>query len=602
MGLLTSAARRAGSNGAAMLGGPAGPWSAEAPKRIRENYREPESAAGWRAWQKHLARRQILAPELLARGGSAPLAWAPAGDTEFDSAIRLIKLLRARKLAGGRKSKVVRRAAESWTNETTFGAANAEFAIECVAWASALPLLAKHLSPHTWWSLLHRLLDVASDPSLERAETVAAQVLGAELPLTLAYSFPEITACRALVEPARDRLDLNLEQMLDGEGLLHCHYLHVLGPLFACWTRCLLLAEHVPDAQWSAQTRRQYPGLVQHALRLRRLGGSPTFAPRGAARWKRGLIETAVRLADEAEASRLDLLLDRKRRVKRRDTEPDTSFEGEWAGIAVLRSDWRRKSPQLSVAYDCPHVATELTLGRDVLWSGHWSLDVSMNGERLSPTGNWEQVCWESDGDGDYLELELDLAGQITVQRHMLLSRKDGFLFLADALFGIQQGTIDYRSVLPSGGYTDFSPEEETREGTLARRDVKLARVLPLALPEWNVSRSRGQLRGVPGGLEISQGADAGAMFVPMWFDLRRSRLGRSLTWRQLTVARERENVPADVAVGYRVQIGRLQWLVYRSLAQPAVRTVLGKNLLSEFLVGRFLSDGKVDTLLEIEP
>jgi hypothetical protein len=50
------------------------------------------------------------------------------------------------------------------------------------------------------------------------------------------------------------------------------------------------------------------------------------------------------------------------------------------------------------------------------------------------------------------------------------------------------------------------------------------------------------------------------------------------------------------------VQIGRLQWLVYRSLAQPAVRTVLGKNLLSEFLVGRFLSDGKVDTLLEIEP
>jgi hypothetical protein len=225
-----------------------------------------------------------------------------------------------------------------------------------------------------------------------------------------------------------------------------------------------------------------------------------------------------------------------------------------------------------------------------------------MNGERLSPTGNWEQVCWESDDDGDYLELELDLAGQITVQRHMLLSRKDGFLFLADALFGIQQGTIDYRSVIPSGGYTDLSPEEETREGTLARRDAKLARVLPLALPEWNVSRSRGQLRSVPGGVEISQSVDAGAMFVPMWFDLSRSRLSRPVTWRQLTVARERENVPADVAVGYRVQIGRLQWLVYRSLAQPAVRTVLGKNLLSEFLVGRFLSDGKVHTLLEIEP
>src|SRR4051812_11658594 len=204
MGPLTSATRRAGSNGAAMPEGPGGPWSLEAPKRIREKYREPECAPGWGAWQKHLTRRNLLAPELLARGPSAPLAWASTADTEFDSAMRLIKLLRARKLAGGRKSKVVRRAAESWTHDTTVGATSAEFAIECVAWASALPLLTKHLSPQVWWSLFNRLMDVTSDPSLERAETVAAQVLGAELPLTLAYSFPEITACRELADPARE--------------------------------------------------------------------------------------------------------------------------------------------------------------------------------------------------------------------------------------------------------------------------------------------------------------------------------------------------------------------------------------------------------------
>jgi hypothetical protein len=602
MGSLASAATRAGSNGEAIAGGPGGPWSEEAPKRIREKYRESESAAGWRAWQKHLARRKLLAPELLARGRSAPLAWAPALDTEFDPAVRLIKLLRARKLADGRKSKVVRREAESWLNETTAGARSAGFAIECVAWISALPLLTRHLSPEVWWALLNRLVEVACDPSLERAETVAAQLLGAELPLTLAYSFPEITSCHELAEAARQRLDLDLEQMLDGEGLLHCRYLQLLGPLFACWTRCLLLAGHVPGAEWAAETRRQYPGLVQHALRLRRLDGTPSLAPRGAGRWKRGLIETAVRLADEAEASRLDALLDRKQRVKTQPEEPVTSFEGEWAGIAVLRSDWRRKSPQLTVAYDHPQVATELTRGRDVLWSGNWSLDVSMNGERLSPTGNWEQVCWDSDGDIDYLELELDLAGQMTVQRHMLLSRKDHFLFLADALLAIQQGTIDYRSVLPSGGYTEFSPEGETREATLCRQDAKLARVLPIALPEWNVARSCGQLRSVPAGVEISQRGEGGAMFVPLWFDLSHSRLGRSLTWRQLTVAREREIEPRDVAVGYRVQIGRLQWLAYRSLATPAVRTVLGKNLIGEFFVGRFLSDGQVQTLLEIEP
>jgi hypothetical protein len=55
------------------------------------------------------------------------------------------------------------------------------------------------------------------------------------------------------------------------------------------------------------------------------------------------------------------------------------------------------------------------------------------------------------------------------------------------------------------------------------------------------------------------------------------------------------------MAVGYRLQIGNEQWLIYRSLTTPDIRTVLGKNLMHEFLVGRFTDDGQVETLLEIE-
>jgi hypothetical protein len=49
------------------------------------------------------------------------------------------------------------------------------------------------------------------------------------------------------------------------------------------------------------------------------------------------------------------------------------------------------------------------------------------------------------------------------------------------------------------------------------------------------------------------------------------------------------------------VQVGKSQWLVYRSLSVPDVRTVLGANLMHEFLVGRFKPDGHVKTLVEIE-
>jgi hypothetical protein len=75
----------------------------------------------------------------------------------------------------------------------------------------------------------------------------------------------------------------------------------------------------------------------------------------------------------------------------------------------------------------------------------------------------------------------------------------------------------------------------------------------------------------------------------------------RRLTWRKLTVAESLETQPDDVAVGYRVQIGKEQWLIYRSLVEPANRTLLGHNLSTEALVARFDRTGEVEPLVEVE-
>ena len=73
------------------------------------------------------------------------------------------------------------------------------------------------------------------------------------------------------------------------------------------------------------------------------------------------------------------------------------------------------------------------------------------------------------------------------------------------------------------------------------------------------------------------------------------------MTWRQLTVAEQRQNQPRDVAAGYRVQFGSRQWLIYRSLTPPANRTVLGMNLSTDFFLGRFGRDGETNTIVEVE-
>jgi hypothetical protein len=87
----------------------------------------------------------------------------------------------------------------------------------------------------------------------------------------------------------------------------------------------------------------------------------------------------------------------------------------------------------------------------------------------------------------------------------------------------------------------------------------------------------------------------------PLFFDFRHRRLTKERTWRRLTVAEMLEIQPPDVAVGYRVQSGKDQWLFYRSLAPAANRTLLGQNTAAEFFAGRFLPTGEVDEFVEIE-
>jgi hypothetical protein len=61
------------------------------------------------------------------------------------------------------------------------------------------------------------------------------------------------------------------------------------------------------------------------------------------------------------------------------------------------------------------------------------------------------------------------------------------------------------------------------------------------------------------------------------------------------------KKVHRDHAVAYRAQIGREQWVLYRSLTNRANRTFISQNVSSEFFIGRFDSEGEVEELLQVE-
>ena len=108
-------------------------------------------------------------------------------------------------------------------------------------------------------------------------------------------------------------------------------------------------------------------------------------------------------------------------------------------------------------------------------------------------------------------------------------------------------------------------------------------------------------MRATADGLELCLAKAGQRLYAPLFIDLDRRRFRRRMTWRQLTVAEGLKPVSADVAVGFRVALGAQQWLLYRSLAAAANRTLLGHNLATESLIARFGKDGEVSSIVEIE-
>jgi hypothetical protein len=547
-------------------------------------------------------------------------------------------------------------------------------ALACLAVAHALPSLAEIIPAELWWQLLDALwrivessADCQADCQLPLDQSLAGQLLAGELPLTLAYLFPEIRPLARLRETARDCLSAGLLELLNGEGLPKGCQLPILRPLLACWTRCLLIGQAMKRRSWNRKAQNQYLWLIRQALRCSASDGRSLLSARScwdrtrrststplenehnmaitSEKWSPDFLRTVLSLGDDCSDLAAARGLFDKKLVTQLDkstkaTPPETSDHCQWSGLAVMRTAWSCKAPVVAVDFSSPDMKIEIFTGGDSLAAGIWSSSSTFDGKRLEQVGQWEKVCWFSDQDVDCLELSIEMTGGARLVRKIVLAREDLFLLLTDSILTTgkknsssrkeQQGRtgqlspkgqlgqkgqrghkgLTHTSRLPLDTSIQWIPAEETREGLLTAgsslKPQPLARVFPLALPEWRIDCQLGELTCETGSdqqsLQWTCQTSGQDLTSPLFLDLNRRRATRRCTWRQLTVAQALEIQPAEVAAGYRVQCGKKQWVIYQSLAPRANRTLLGHNLSSEYLVGRFLAaSGEVDELLEIE-
>ncbi|GIW99337.1 MAG: hypothetical protein KatS3mg111_2670 [Pirellulaceae bacterium] len=443
-------------------------------------------------------------------------------------------------------------------------------------------------------------------------------LLGAEVPLLLAVaaSVPFKTAAQV----ANRAMDVLAEVLEVGQEDTTAWLLHggtFLRAGLASVLRCRILADRLGCRPWFPPQRTGLARLLVEVARWGRHDGTQLLGARCKPARGRRVWEALIDYARPSSTLRAALaasgIVTPAKRSAKRVTGLQTGklespcWYGEPVRAAVLRTDWTRKSGRVAIDFEGPNLRIEAAGPKgDLVLSGVWPCRASRDGQQLAQPAEWSEVCWFTDDDVAYLEVEAHPTPSVRVQRQIMLMREERLLFLAEALLGDQRAEWGVHWQLPLAEGVRWLGAEKTTEGRL-RTGHGDALVLPLFLPEWQRAVQRASLgeplmqRGdhLTGGLQ----RHALRVYAPLVISLQGRHARRPITWRWLTVGRDLKIVAPDEAVAYRMQIGKEQWVFYRSLDQVARRTALGMHTLSEFLAGRFFADdGAVDPIVEVEP
>ncbi len=449
-------------------------------------------------------------------------------------------------------------------------------------------------------------------------------LVAGELPWRTGLCFSDLRGAGKLRKAGRRCLRDGLEALTDGDGTPHAGALHRLPLTLAVLTRSAAAGQAAGELLWGTGEAERFESLITRAAGLCHgdgriaLSNGASFAPAS-------LLRTASQVAGlskrEPSARRLLSLPDdsplsgqrnRKRpsdvgRHKNRlrfDAKTPPSAQSDWAELACLRNNWSVGADRCVIAYHQAQPQICLTAFEQTLIDGDWQSDLCIDGEPVALEGEWSCVCWFSDQDADYLELQQDAGGAV-LTRQVMLSRTDHWLFLADSAVAGQAETVELATRLPLDKQVDCRASKWSRELHLARKKLK-ATAYPLALDQQRVMHAYGSLEEQAGELQLRQRATGAVIYAPLLIDWspdrRRASKRHQFEWRRLTVAEDGVILGADAAAGFRLRVGEHQWLFYRSLvAGETARTVLGHHTRHETVIAEFTADGNVEPLVMVE-
>ena len=482
--------------------------------------------------------------------------------------------------------------------------------------------------------LWRRALTAAGDWATQaETEIVAGEaaelhaISAGELPWVLGVLFSHIRGAETLRERARRTLRKHLDDHTDTDGTLRAQEMERLTLWLPPLVRAAEWAYAAEVPLWGESGGERFQSLIQRVAACF-AGDGHLSLDQTAGPHALPLLLTAARLAggskkdwplkfllDVAEASP-ELLAGpgspkkhsaKLKTSRRRAAETDTDAivqQSDWARVACLRNHAGRNADVFAITHQRPLPEIDLSILGHGLLRGTWGLKVSIDQTPIDMPAEWTCVCWHSDADGDYLELQYTINENRRIERQMFLSRSDHFLVIADCISGAGEAVIDYTARWPLVANANVARRESSRECIVSLGEVTM-RTFPLALPDdvyqspsgsWGLAKDAERPC-----LELRQ-TSVGGLYAPVVFDWTPARSGSYADWKTLTVTENGPKVKAGRASGHRLRLGNHQLLIYRSLAPTEeLRTVLGHHTGHETIIARFDKSGDMKPLLIVE-
>lgn len=496
----------------------------------------------------------------------------------------------------------------------TVQTANAVFAL-----AASLELLAYaggRLRSAQYWRLwrysllqaIHLTRDLADavDPTVPADVDLMER---GEIPFVAGLMFEGIVGASQLVKSGKKALSKELVENTDTDGTPHADLVERLPLWLASLVRVTRIARGFDVRLWTRDQDELLKSVVERAI--------PLCRPDGRAALSNGLklqplpvLTAAAETCGLAELGSVGSYLRSVNRVIA--GKPPTrvradgvlsmpSNQSDFARFALLRSDWTVQADSVALAHHRRFPQLDVTASGRPLIHGDWGLKLVIGGVPVELADEWTCVCWQSDPDADYIELQMAGPGKLRVERIVMLSRTQRFLLLADSISGVPHERIEYQSELPLADNVQLRTDTPTREAQLTMKGFR-ARAFPLALPQDRVLSTPHNFTAENGRLTLTQVGNGEGLFAPVILDWDPGRSRGAAQWRTLTVTEEGRVIGGDIASGHRLKINDLQLLVFRSLKSTGCsRAVLGHHTWNETVVARVDKHGDVDPFLMVE-